>query len=104
MALEIAFELTYIMGGVVGSILKIVLEQDGKFIIPKAYNTTIDGIERKVLSLGFLGSVLVGVFVAMVADHSFLVSVLASMMGSWTLERAYDIQNRIRKGELVFWK
>lgn len=103
-SLEPHFDTIFIIGGVIGSFIKIVFENDGEFKLPTVYKQTINGAEKRLLSVGFLGNVFVGVMVAVYADHSLLVSILAAIAGPYLLEQAFRIYQGFKEGKIELIK
>ena len=76
---------TYLVGGLVGSMAKVILISDGHLLLPKIEFNNHG--KATALYLGFLGNIILGVCVAVTIDHSFYMSVLASFSGGIILER-----------------
>ena len=100
MIFGLVFAWEFIIGGLLGSIVKTVVEGDGKFVLPKVYTVQINGNTQRVLSVGFVGNIMVGVIVAVIVDHSFLVSFFSSIAGPFLLEKFFKIKEDIKKGKL----
>ena len=64
----------FIVGGLLGSLAKIIVESDGQFIFPKIICDPVTG-RRVGITLGFIGNIFIGILTAVCFDNSFIVAV-----------------------------
>ena len=80
--------LTVALGGLIGALVKDIL-QDGCFELPY--------LEGRKLYMGFIGGAIVGAFIGIVIDGSFITATLAGYTGSSILVKLLDSKNTVAR-------
>jgi len=69
--------IVFVLAGLMGASIKLILDssiQDAALIIPR-----IEKLEKKkLIRLGFLGSVIIGIAVSLLVNHDFITAMIAS--------------------------
>ncbi len=77
--------LPFVLGGLGGSIVRVAVGANGTVMFPKFIRDEQGHIVGT--HLGFLGTIIVGIFVAIIIDHSWVVATFSAYSGADVLER-----------------